>query len=261
MSQHEIYRWHDAALQKLSADSPVTAPIAVADSWLVHDGATLAIALHRKRFLDGLVDVGAHTVADAADFFDAALALVPRTGAQFPRVEFRRDDSTAELLLHLREAPALTRSVVVASILGGDPRTQPLVKGPDLDRMAGARSDAARRGAGEAVVLTDDGFVVEGAYSALLWWRGSILCGPPAHFDRIDSVTARSVLALAAALGIETHEEAVTPAELDGTELWSLSALHGIRIVTAWVDGPTLAELPGRLATWRARLGALRQPV
>ena len=67
--------------------------------------------------------------------------------------------------------------------------------------------------------------------------------------------------AVAAALGLDTHEEAVTPAELDGTELWALSALHGIRIATSWVDGPSLAEQPGRLATWRARLDALRRPI
>ena len=82
------------------------------------------------------------------------------------------------------------------------------------------------------------------------------LCSAGVAFD---SVTVRSVLALATALGIETYQEAVTPAELDGTELWALSALHGARIVTRWADGPELAELPGRLATWRARLGALRQ--
>jgi hypothetical protein len=71
----------------------------------------------------------------------------------------------------------------------------------------------------------------------------------------------RSVLALAAALGVETYGEPVTPAELAGTELWSLNALHGIRIATGWLDGPPLAELPGRLATWRARLDALRKPI
>jgi branched-subunit amino acid aminotransferase/4-amino-4-deoxychorismate lyase len=197
----------------------------------------------------------------AAQFWDSAIALVPRHGLQFPRVELRHSSEASELVLRLRPAPELTRSVVVATIPGGDPRSQPLIKGPDLALMARARADAAQLGAGEAVVLTDEGFVVEGAYSALLWWRGNILCGPPADFDRVNSVTSRSVLALAAALGVETYEEAVTPAELDGTELWSLSALHGIRIVTEWKDGPSLAELPRRLAAWRARLEALRQAV
>ena len=53
----------------------------------------------------------------------------------------------------------------------------------------------------------------------------------------------------------------MTPAELDGTELWALSALHGPRIVTGWIDGPSTAELPGRLATWRSRLEKLRKPI
>ena len=88
-----------------------------------------------------------------------------------------------------------------------------------------------------------------------------MLCGPPSSFPRVDSVTARTVLTLAGALGVETYEEAVTPAELDGTEVWALSALHGIRIVTQWVDGPAMAELPGRLQQWRDRLDALRRPI
>ncbi|PRY70187.1 branched-subunit amino acid aminotransferase/4-amino-4-deoxychorismate lyase [Glaciihabitans tibetensis] len=265
MSSDEIYRWHETTLRKSDIDLTPDAPIAVADSWLVTDGTVLALALHRERFLNAVRDVadgsahGGAVSSTAAAFWDAAVAAIPRRGQLFPRVELRRGTDGDEFILRLRPAPEVTRSVVVASIPGGDPRTQPRIKGPDLQRMAIERAHVAKLGAGEAVVLTDEGFVVEGAYSALLWWRGTILCGPPATFDRIDSVTARSVLALAAALGVETFEEAVTPAELDGTELWSVSALHGVRIVTAWVDGPALAELPRRLSTWRARLEALRQ--
>ena len=37
--------------------------------------------------------------------------------------------------------------------------------------------------------------------------------------------------------------------------------LHGIRIVTGWIDGPAPAEEPGRLALWRGRLDRLRRPV
>jgi hypothetical protein len=40
-----------------------------------------------------------------------------------------------------------------------------------------------------------------------------------------------------------------------------VNALHGIRIVTEWVDGPQLAERPGRLNSWQARLDALRKPI
>lgn len=264
MAVEVFYRWHRDSLVAVAApkahpgSGSSASPLRAADSWLVDGGKTLALPLHRARFLDA-VDAGGADVADAARFWEAAIALVPHTGAWFPRVELDRDQPV--LSLRLREAPERTESVVVATLDGDDPRTIPGTKGPDLERMYIARKSVAPLGAGEAVLLTSPGFVVEGAYSGLLWWRGEILCGPPMAFDRVDSVTVRSVLALAIALGIETFEEPVTPAELDGTELWALSALHGPRIVTAWIDGPGLAELPGRLGTWRARLAALRQPL
>jgi hypothetical protein len=62
---------------------------------------------------------------------------------------------------------------------------------------------------------------------------------------------------------VPTHREPATPSELDGAEVWALNALHGLRIVTDWIDdtgGPELAELPGRLALWRGRREALRKP-
>ena len=33
------------------------------------------------------------------------------------------------------------------------------------------------------------------------------------------------------------------------------------KVLTHWVDGPSTAELPGRRATWQARLDALRKPL
>jgi len=245
-----IYRWDGGALDALEYCDMTQSRIVAADSWLVTEGTALALPLHRARFLAA--------APDGADFWDAAVAAIPRDGDWFPRVELHEP---ARYVFRLRSAPERTRSAVLATWTGPDPRTEPTVKGPDLSAMLRIRTAVQAEGADEAVILTEDGYVVEGAYSALLWWRGEILCGPPAAFDRVDSVTARSVLTLARALGIDTHEEAVMPAELDGTELWALSALHGIRIVTAWVDGPSLAEKPGRLAQWRTRLDALRKPV
>ncbi|MDQ1606009.1 MAG: hypothetical protein QOJ18_376, partial [Microbacteriaceae bacterium] len=43
--------------------------------------------------------------------------------------------------------------------------------------------------------------------------------------------------------------------------IWAVNALHGIRIVTAWVDGPQTAEEPGRLTKWRTLLDRLRKPL
>jgi hypothetical protein len=259
MSVESIYRWHEGALQPLDYCDMTDTTLEVADSWLVTEGTALAIGLHRERFL-GSMSADARITTGADEFWAASLAIIPREGDWFPRVELQNRSGARLLVLRIRSAPERTNNVAVATWEGDDPRTTPLVKGPDLAAMLRIRTSLQPVGAGEAVLLSPDGYIVEGAYSALLWWRGEILCGPLAEFERIDSVTVRSVLALAAALGIETYDEAVTPAEIADTELWSLSALHGIRIVTSWIDGPPLAQLPGRLATWRARLDALRKP-
>lgn len=258
------YLWRDGRLAVIDHDAFPDATIEVADSWLVHDGSALAVDLHRARFAGSvrgeLGERPGHGPErlDVDAFVAAAIAALPRTGGWFPRIELHRGSA---LVLRLRTAPTRSDSVVIISHDGGDPRTRPRVKGPDLAALGSIRTDAARHGAGEVAILSPEGFVVEGAYSALLWWRGDTLCAPPLEFDRVDSVTARTVLAVATALGVEVLREAVTPAELDGLEIWSLNALHGIRIVTRWIDGPEPAEQPGRLRAWRARLGKLSRPL
>jgi len=257
MSVESIYRWHGGELVGLEYCDMTDTAIVIADSWLVTDGSTLGVWLHRARFLESVPS--GHE--DAEEFFDAALALIPREGQWFPRVELQNRADGYQFVFRLRSAPELTSSVAVATWAGTDPRTTPLVKGPDLEAMTRVATSVQAVGAREAILLSDEGYVVEGSRTGLLWWRGEILCGPPAEFARVASVTVRSILTIAAAMGIETFEEAVTPAELDGTELWAANALHGIRIVTNWVDGPNLAELPGRLANWRARMDALTRPI
>jgi branched-subunit amino acid aminotransferase/4-amino-4-deoxychorismate lyase len=261
MSVESIYRWHDGELTALDYCDMTDTAIEVADSWFVTDGTTLALGLHRQRFLSSMApDARASTDADA--FWDAAIALIPRQGDWFPRVELqRRTGSSLLLVLRLRDSPERRNNLVETTWAADDPRTAPGIKGPDLEAMTRVRTSVQARGASEAILLTADGYIVEDSHGGLLWWRGDILCGPPAEFARVDSVTVRSILTLAAALGVETYEEAVTPAEVADTELWSLNALHGIRIVTRWIDGPDLAQLPGRLAVWRARLDALRKPI
>ena len=265
MSVESIYRWggpkptagEGIGLVPLEYCDLTDAAIVVADSWLVTDGTALGIGLHRARFLEGVPA----EVPDAERFFDAALTLIPRDGVWFPRVELQKRNGGFQFVFRLRSAPELISGVAVATWSGPDPRTQPDIKGPDLEAMTRVATSVQSVGAREAIILTPEGYVVEGSRTGLLWWRGDILCGPPADFARVASVTVRSILTLAAALGVETYEEAVTPAELDGTELWAANALHGIRIVTSWHDGPALAELPKRVAKWRARMDALRRPL
>lgn len=267
MSSEQILRWTPAGWAQ-DADGAArggaeeTRPhghrVLAADSFLVDDGRVLALDVHRQRFLAALRTQAA-AVPDPAAFLDAAVAALPRTGAWFPRVEALRgpDGDVARLLV--RPAPERTATVVLRDHDGPDPRTVPRLKGPDLHALGALRSRAARHGAGEAVILADDGTVVEGAYSAILWWHGDALAVVEGDVPRIPSVTERSILALATALGVDVLHDRVRPADLDGREVWAVSALHGIRLVRGWIDGPAVAAEPGRAGAWRARLDALRR--
>ncbi len=257
-----IFRWHDGELHPRDYCDMTDARVAVADSWYVETGSVLALPLHRERFLRNVLRSHPDLSAEASAVWDASLAAIPRDGQWFPRIELQLASSGARsFVFRLRSAPDRTTRVVVATNPGADPRSQPTVKGPDLDAMLRARTAVQPRGAGEAVILSPEGFVVEGAYSALAWWEHDTMVMPAVELERIDSVTARSVQTLATALGVRVEHRFATPTDLDGREVWSLSALHGIRIVTEWVDGPSVAELPGRLALWRARLDRLRSPL
>jgi len=250
--------------------------VLAADSWLVVNGTVLTLELHHERFLSAVSaaasdcsalypelhpDRRPELLAEAENFWQTTIAEIPREGEWFPRIQLQIDMGVVGFASLMRRSPDRSKSAVIASHRGPDPRTVPTRKGPDLAAMLEVRRTVNALGADEAIILSPEGYVVEGAYSGLVWWRGSILCMPLEEFDRVDSVSAKALLALAAALGTQVHAEAVTPSELDGTELWTLSALHGPRIVTAWVNGPELAELPGRLSLWRSRLEALRRPI
>jgi branched-subunit amino acid aminotransferase/4-amino-4-deoxychorismate lyase len=253
-------RWQHGALEVRDDCDVAPATILAADSWLVTEGTALALGLHRSRFLAALpTDLPAELDPEA--FWDAAIAAIPREGDWFPRVELRTQYDAPQFLFRLRPSPERTRSVVLATYEGRDPRTAPRVKGPDLEAMVRLRTSVQTLGAGDAVILTPDGHVAEGSTTCLAWWRGDALGIPADDIARIDSVTLRSVLALAAATGVDVLHEETRPADLDGCEIWALNALHGIRIVTGWVDGPATAEEPGRLETWRRRLDALRRPL
>jgi branched-subunit amino acid aminotransferase/4-amino-4-deoxychorismate lyase len=260
MSAATVSLWRGDHLEARDDCDVLPAVIEAADSWLVVDGRVRGLDLHRTRFTSS-IPRGRHRQLDPGAFWEASMAAIPREGAWFPRVELRTQQLTPQLLLRVREAPELKRAIVLATHTGRDPRTAPRIKGPDLEAMTRLRTRAQERGADEAVLLSPEGHVAEGSTSSLAWWRGDTLCVPSAEIERIDGVTVRSIVTLATALGIDVLHESVTPAQLDGLEVWALNALHGIRIVTSWVDGPATAEEPGRLAAWRARLDALRHPL
>lgn len=234
--------------------------VLAADSWLLRDGGTVALAAHRSRFLASVP-----AELDGEGFWDAAIAALPRDGAWFPRFELHsiglRGEERPDLALRVRPAPALRTDVSLVTHGEPDPRREPTVKGPDLERLTAVRTAAQSRGADDAVLLAADGSVAETTTANLAWWRGDALVVPDPAIPQLPGVTVGALVALATALGVEVRRERASPAELDGTEVWALNALHGIRLVASWRDGPAPIARPDRAELWRARLGALRRPL
>jgi branched-subunit amino acid aminotransferase/4-amino-4-deoxychorismate lyase len=260
MTLNAAYLWHDGSLVPHDSAERYGSRLEAADSWLVSTGTALALDLHRSRFLAGIESSG-YAIEGAEAFWDAAIAMVPRSGDWFPRVELQTGSGSPLLICRVRPAPPLRRNATLVTHNGADPRRRAAVKGPSLAALMRTRAEAHEHGADEAILLSPQGHVIEGTGSALLWWRGDVLCTPVPTLERVDSVTARTVLAVATALGADISWEETRPAELDGLEVWCANALHGLRIVTRWIDGPLTAQQPGRLGEWRARLDSLRKPL
>jgi len=224
------------------------ADLLVADSWLVEDAIVRAADAHWARF-------GASCRAEGVGreelehFRATATAAVPATGRWFPRVEL----TARGLDVRLRPAPpaALEARVVVAP--PGDPRTQPRRKGPDLDLLIGLREAARRRGADELLLCDDAGALREGALSSLLWWEDGALCTTPDEHT-LPGITRALLLVIATARGVELRVRSPRPEELAGREVWLTSALHGIRVVSEWLEPAQSAGSPLRAGAWRAGL-------
>lgn len=209
------------------------------------------------------------------EFLEGVPERIAGFGEGWPRLELWRDGGSAlrsgrpRLELALRELPELQTELELRTAgrlsreLRG--RRHPARKGPNI-----ARYSALNRRLGAEAILTDlRGRVVEGATTSFLWWPRK-LDGPEpwgsvsASDRRVPSVT-ESILAQAGGrrlVGTKPHRRRigqpqprwVTPAELQGVEVWAVNALHGIRAVTS-IDGvPQPAPRSRRLRWFREAL-------
>jgi branched-subunit amino acid aminotransferase/4-amino-4-deoxychorismate lyase len=230
------------------------ADVAVAESFLVSDGRVRGLDLHWERFRRGCAAARITPSAPPA----TVVSALPVSGRWFPRVEVLAD---GELRTAVRPAPP-REPEVTAWVCESDPRRAPRRKGPDLARLSALRAQAARHAAGEALLCDDEGRLLEGAYTSLLWWEGDVLWAVPDDAPILDGVTRRLLLDLAVEHRIEVRFRCPTPASLEGREVWLTSALHGIRAVTSsTAPGCVRAGPAPRAPAWQARLEALAAPI
>lgn len=245
------FRWNGSELVDVTGAPEI--PLYVADSFLLNEGKVVGFDRHLARFTSSAEFQG--LVRPVDDFLAAVTAALPRTGTLFPRIDLTE---RGELELHLRPAPELKETIVVATATH-DPRVEPSIKGPDIPVLNALRQEAQVQGADDAVILDAQGRIVDGSTTCFVWFADGELHVPPAEAIRVDSTTVAAARELAAKGDIAVTETWATPADLAGVELYALNALHGIRAVTKWIDGPVLSVNEDRLAHWRQQYDLLAQ--
>ena len=247
-----LFSFSGEALGAIEWCDPVAGETLVADSWRVESGEVVALSRHRTRFCDSARQHGLDSAALDA-FWDLVIAAIPREGSWFPRVEVVATPGGATLRYRERPAPDWLSEAVVASA-EGDPRTTPLTKGPDLDALMALRRSVAHTGATEALIVSPEGTIVEGAYSTIVMIPpgGQELRIVPRTVPRIPSVTEAVITDIAAQRGVAVVEAHSALHECEGSDLWVLSALHGIRVATGFPGGPRLSPDMARRVEWQA---------
>ncbi len=239
MAQPISLRFEEGNLRPVDA-APVSRTVLAADSFVITDGRAVGWKKHIDRFEHAVVQAAGSLPEGWETFLDQSLSTLHRTGQWFPRFDYSNVDGNPTLLLLIRSCPTRFDSVVVATA-STDTRKVPWRKGPDLHRMGLLREEVALRGAGEALILGPESVVIEGAYSAVLVWKNdhTVSVTPP-KYPRIPSVTESVVSQILSASGVEVINYPHKVGEMENKEVWVVSALHGIRAVSSFIDGPSL---------------------
>lgn len=252
----EFFQYQNGALVKF--EHALSDPLSVADSWVATGGQVRALDRHLARFSGSISDL--ETQKQLPGFFEQVVKRIDIPGDWFPRIEYRAHQPLGNrLFLRMREAPERSQTCSFYSHQDLDTRENPFIKGPDLSLCQQFRRLANLRGADEAVLLSEEGFIADGALSSILWWEDEVLVGPDDSTNWLPSITRSLVFELARQGGYKTVARAARPEELAGLEVWSLSSLQGIRGVSNWED----MQL-GRhrfLAPFRKRLELLSAPI
>ncbi len=257
-----LYQFSGELFSPIEWCDPARQTTLVADSFRLENGLVVALERHLERFSDSVIS---HTdiTPDRLDaFLSALLSALPSEGSWFPRIEAVETPGGATLRYRERPAPAWSTEVVIARA-PHDPRRFPHTKGPDSEALLALRTQVAPLGATEAIITTAGDFLVEGAYSSLMIW----LAGndfptviPPAT-PHLPGITEAVLTDYARGAGIPVAAEDVSVSDLEGAEVWILSALQGIRVATEFVEGPPLTAAPGRRELWQEHWLSLAQPV
>ena len=141
-----------------------------------------------------------------------ALGLDPKNIETEPTVVI----STDKLALYPKSAYENGLEVVTVATRIANPHVlEPRIKslGKYLCNIQ-AKIEANHVGAGEGLMLTDDGYVAECTGDNIYFAKDGVVCTPPAYLGILEGVTRRTVMHLLTEMGIEVREQVFTRFDL-----------------------------------------------
>lgn len=250
MSADLLFVW-DAGLFRPASTQEQMASLLVADSWLVENQQVIAPDKHFARFLKSCQAQTANLPADRERFWACMPSLYPQQGRWFPRVELILVGNQTYFALRVRGAPAPSKEIRLVLATQPDPRQQPGIKGPDLERLGRLRQDVMAQGGNEGVLISPEGLVREGLTTSLVWWEGHTLCLPALTDGVLPGVTRQLVLEIAKTLGVTIAYRRVAQTDLHKNPVWGLNALHGIRPVVQIIGKSSKTPLYQDIKLWQ----------
>lgn len=236
--------WDGHTLEEGVGETPL-----VVDSYLMREGQVVRWDLHEQRFARSMP-------IDAYPFLAAVRAALPSTGQWFPRIEYYGENHFG---LQIRPAPALRTTTSLWLSDMPDPRTQPLIKGPDLEILGRFRALAQDHECDDTLLVSADGTVREAANGAVVFWEDPHTVILPVA-DVLPSITVQASIPLWEKAGIKIRHRKIRHLDLPA---WCGSALHGWTAVESWGRGsgqitaaPAPPVKPWNQALWGASKSA-----
>jgi branched-chain amino acid aminotransferase len=109
-----------------------------------------------------------------------------------------------------------------------------------------AKAEAKQAGAGEAIILSSDGYVTEGSSDNIFIVKDDVIYTPPCYLGALKGITRQSILDIAGELGLQVKEEPFTRHDIFNADEVFLTGTAAEVISVVQVDGRPIGEgVPG----------------
>jgi D-alanine transaminase len=226
-----------------------------------YDGRILALDQHLRRFAGSLAAIGitgvdmdlirsrvlkafkAAGIANAKIYFHVTRGSAPRN--HLPEANLQPNFFLT--LTELQDNPASKANGIAVSTHPDWRWKRCDIKSLNLLPNILARSDAAKKGCGEAIFVDDAGLITEGAGSAFFAVIGQTLQTAPLTANILPSITRDFVVKAAEKVGLQVVEKSLTPQQASAADELFIAVTTQDIVPVVKFDGKVIADgKPGK---------------